>query len=89
MTNDLEDARVKQQEEQYAKKELGLLLHRLRNLPAASRANLQAVFHATYHRGNARRCDPARAPVIRPARKGCRRQGHVVAHEATGHDRVD
>ena len=43
MTNDLEDARVKQ-EEQYAKKELGLLLHRLRNLPAASRANLQAVF---------------------------------------------
>ena len=42
-SNDLDDARVKQ-EEQYAKKELGLLLYRLQNLPAASRARLQSVF---------------------------------------------
>ena len=42
-SNDPDDARVKQ-EEQYAKKELGLLLDRLQHLPAPSRAKLQSVF---------------------------------------------
>ena len=38
-----DDSRV-HEEEQYAKKELGLLLYRLRNLPAKSRARMQGSF---------------------------------------------
>lgn len=41
--SDFDEARV-QTEGHYAKKELGLLMYRLKNLPAASRAKLQSTF---------------------------------------------
>ena len=42
-SDDVETARRKQ-EEQFAKKEFGLLLYRLQNLPPTARAKLQGVF---------------------------------------------